>query len=254
MTDRKQVAARGRPLLEEWGVLLAVLGLLAATLLLASVQQRYQRHQAEVRAVVRRCESTLLRIGGALTDLGQLPLSRELRVVLRADILARYKGIARLYRGYPNIKRRVTDAETALNAEADLPGRNVGPIESEQVFSRLTAALDILMDTIRHDRMLQPLPVDVRGIFERELGDRRAEVTARFHLVAARRLEQEGDLSKGRAHLTTLMQRLRRQWPSTPFVRALYAEAEQALVGLGRRAFEPEKPSADDTPANAASG
>jgi hypothetical protein len=232
-------------LLEEWGVLLAVLGLLAATLFLASVHQRYQRHQAEVRAAVRRCESTLLLIGGALSDLGPVPLSRELRVLLRADILARYRRIARLYRGYPDIRQRVAEAETALHAEGDLPGNNLGPIENEQVFRRFTSALDGLHDIVRHNRMLQPLPADVRGIFERELGERRAEVMARFHLVAARQLEQDGDLTKARAHLTTLMQRLRRMGPSTPFVKALYAEAEQALVDLGRRAFEKDAPPVD---------
>jgi hypothetical protein len=68
---------------------------------------------------------------------------------------------------------------------------------------------------------------------------------ARFHLVAARQLEQDGDLTKARAHLTTLMQRLRRMGPSTPFVKALYAEAEQALVDLGRRAFEKDAPPVD---------
>jgi hypothetical protein len=224
---------------------LAVLGLLAATLLLAAINHRYQRYQAEVRAAVRRFEARLLQITEALAALGPVPLSRELRVLLRADVLARYQRIARLYRRYPDIRQRLAEAETALHAEGDLPGRNVGPIDSEQSFRRFTSSLDNLIDIIRHGALLQPVPRDVREIFVRELGERRAEVMARFHLVEARRLEQQGDLTKARAHLTTLMQRLRRLGPSTPFVQALYDEAEQALVALGRRAFETQPQPAD---------
>lgn len=234
-------------LLDDFGVPLAVLGLVGATLFLAGVHQRYQRHQAEVRAAVRRFESGLLKIAGPLSELGPVPLSRELRVMLRADILARYQRIARLYRAYPDIKRLIAEAETALHAEGELPGRSVGAIESEHAFRRYKSSLDSLIEVIHHGALLQPVPRDVRGIFERELGERRAEVMARFHLVEARRLERAGDISNGRAHLTTLMQRLRREGPSTPFVQALYDEAEQALVALGRRAFEH-----DDAPGDVA--
>lgn len=225
-------------MLDDFGVPLAVLGLVATMLFLAGVHHRYQRHQADVRVAVRRFESGLLQIAEALGALAPVPLSRELRVLLRADILARYRRIARLYRSYPEIKRLIAEAETALHAEGDLPGRSVGAIESELAFRRYKSSLDSLIDVIHHGALLQPVPRDVRGIFERELGERRAEVMARFHLVEARRLEKSGDITNGRAHLTTLMQRLRRAGPSTPFVQALYDEAEQALVALGRRAFE----------------
>jgi len=114
----------------------------------------------------------------------------------------------------------------------------VGTIDNEQQFRQRLAALDALLETVHYNALCQPLPRDVRMIFERELGERKAEVLARFHLVEARRLEAKGELTKGRTHLTTLMQRLRRQGPATEFVKALYAETEQALVELGRRAFE----------------
>ena len=77
-------------------------------------------------------------------------------------------------------------------------------------------------------------------IFERELGERKAEVLARFHLVEAHRWQGLGDLSQSRSHLTMLMQKLSRQGPSTPFVKALYSEAEQAMFELNRKVFEPD--------------
>lgn len=92
-----------------------------------------------------------------------------------------------------------------------------------------------MIETVSSGYTLQPIPRDVRAIFGRELGERRAEVATRFHLVQARRLEEAGSVSKARAHLTTLMQILHQRGPSTDFVRELYSEAEAALAALTDR-------------------
>ena len=231
--------------LDDWGVLLAVMGLVAAMLFLAAIHRRYQSHQAEVRSAVRRIENQLLATVGALDDLNGVPLSREIRVLLRADVLARYRRIARFHPRYPSIRQHIAEAETALHAQGEPLSSGVGVISDEQTFRRYARALEELVRVVRHGATLQPIPSDVRSIFNRELGERRAEVFARFHLVEARTLEKAGEISKGRAHLTTLMQLLCRTAPMTPFVQALYEEAEQALVALGRRAFEPDEAAAD---------
>jgi hypothetical protein len=240
-------------MLEEWGIPLAVTGLLLATLVLASIHHRYQLHQAEVQSQVRRLEQGLLKTKEALDRLGMVPLSRELRVLLRADVLARYQRIARLFRRYPEIHVRIAEAESAVQSEAPSAGGGVGSIPDQQTLVRFTAALDSLHEVVRQGDLLQPLPPDVRMIFVRELGERKAEVLARFHLVEAHRCEGLGDLAQSRSHLTTLMQKLSRQGPSTPFVKALYAEAEQAMFELGRKAFEPDE-EADPEGTEAVSG
>jgi hypothetical protein len=101
---------------------------------------------------------------------------------------------------------------------------------------------------------LQPVPADVRAIFRRELGERRAEVMSRFHLVASRRLETAGRTTRARAHLTTLLHVLRQRGPSTGFVRELYAEAASALSALGRRQRGEVEPTASPASGLAASG
>lgn len=222
-------------LLEDWGVPLAVVGLLLAMLFLASVLNRYQTHQAAVRGAVRRLEAGLLPIDSALEVLAGVPLSRELRVTLRGEVLARYQRIGRLYQRYPDIARRIREAEQALNAEGATTRSGVGPIDSEQAFRGIYQAMNNLIAVIEQGDTLQPIPRDVRVIFRRELGERLAEALSRFHLVAAQRLENEGDLIKARAHLTTLMQLLRRRCPSTAFVRELLSETEQMLMKLGHR-------------------
>lgn len=238
----------------EWGIPLAVGGLLLATLLMASVVNRYQQHQATVRARVRHIETGLVSIQGALDALGMVPLSKEIRVALRSDVLARYQKIRQVYRKYPAVVERIGEAEVALQSEGAPVDNDVGPIDSEQVFRSATKAIDELMEILQANAMIQKIPVDVRRIFYRELGERRAEVLSRFHLVAANRLQGEGDAARARAHVTTLLQVLRKRGPSTDFVRALYQEAESALEKIGQGLPLDEELPGEQKPAGRAIG
>lgn len=218
--------------LEQWGVPLAVMGMLLATLFMAAVAKRYQAHQALVSAQVRRLELAVTEIEEGLTALQGVSLSRELRLTLRSEVLTRYQRIARLTRRYPSIAQKVREAEAALNAEGGTPGTGVGPMPDQQAFLCVQRALDSLVDVVAHGDTLRPIPRDVRQIFCRELGERRAEANARFHLVQASALQKDGDTVRARAHLTTLLQVLKRRGPSTDFVRELYVEAEHAFDAL----------------------
>lgn len=221
--------------LEQWGIQLAVLGMLLAMLFMAAVLKRYQAHQAMVRAAVRRLQQVIDDITQGLAVLSKVPLSRELRTILRAEILASYQRIARLTRRYPGIGERLQAAQTALQAEGEKPPGGVGPIDSEVAFRELLAAIDSLVHVVSAIRTVQPIPADVRAALVRELGERRAEINARFHLVQADGLLRDGDWSRARAHLTTLMHALRQRGPSTDFVRELYSQAESALTKLSNR-------------------
>lgn len=219
--------------LEQWGVPLAVLGMLLLTLFMAAVLKRHQAHQVEVRAAVRRLDSGLAALSSALDTLaGVVPLSQELRVTLRGEMLARYRKIRRLYPGYPGIAEKLRTAEIAVSTQGASVSAGVGPIDSERAMRGLLAALDQLAGLIARGNLVRPVPRDVRAIFVRELGERRAEVLARYYLVGANRCEQDGSAARARGYLTTLMQVLRRRGPSTPFVSELCAEAESALSGL----------------------
>ncbi len=219
--------------LEQWGVPLAVAGMLVATLFMAAVVTRYQAHLATVRLAVRRVEVGVQTLLAIFDDLQTVSLSRELRVTLRSDVLARYQKIKKLHKRYLGIAERIAEAETALNAEGAAPG-GVGPIEDEQAFRKMLRALDRLIEIVSYGETVQPIPADVRGIFKRELGERRAEVVSRFYMVEAKRYENNGNYVRARMHLSNLMQLLRRTGPSTDFVRELYNEADAALGILNR--------------------
>ncbi len=220
---------------DEWGVLLAVLGMVVATLLMAAFVSRYQAYQAMVRHRVRHIEHRLIDIASALHVLRPVPLSRELRVTLRGEVLARYRRIRRLYRGYPDVMNKIAEAEVALNGEGASVGSGVGRIESEQMFRAMAKAFVDLIDLMERGDTLQPIPQDVRAIFRRELGERRAEVYSRYYLVEAARCEQRNNFSGARINLSNLMQLLRHRGPQTAFVRELHAETERALAQLGLR-------------------
>ena len=222
--------------LGQWGTPLAVLAMLMLAAAMGSALNRYQVYQTDVRALVRRLDSGATALLAALAALARVPLSRELRLILRSEVLARYRRIRRLYRRYPAIIERIAEAERALGAEGPRPPGGVGPIEGEQVFRKTIAALDRLNRFLGQGQMLTPLPDDVRAIFRKELLERRAEVMSRFHLVEAKRYERQGHENRARTHLIALLQGLRQNRPATEFVRLLYAEAEAMLAELnGRR-------------------
>jgi len=221
--------------LEQWGVALAVLGMLLLMLLMAAVLNRYQAHLVAVRSAVRRLDAGVEETSAALRALDRVPLSRELRMTLRSDMLARHQKIRSLYRRYPGIAERIRAAENDLDAEGAPPAGGVGPIESEREFRSVIAALDNLIALLGRGGTLQTLPADVGLIFRRELGERRAEVMSRFHLVEANRHDQRGNPTRARTHLMALIQVLRQYGPSTDFVRALHAEAESSLSALDER-------------------
>ena len=222
-------------MLNQWSVLLAVLGMVMATLLMAAFVTRYQAYQATMRHRVRHIEHRLVAITHALHVLHSVPLSRELKVTLRGEVLARYQRIRRLYRGYPDIMNKIAEAEVALNGEGAPVGSSVGKIEGEKMLRAMAKAFTDLIDLMERGDTLQPIPKDVRAIFRRELGERRAEVYSRYYLVEAARCEQRNNFSGARINLSNLMQLLRHRGPQTAFVRELYAETERALSQLGSR-------------------
>ncbi len=223
----------------EWAIPVAVIGMLLAMLFMAAMVNRYQAHQARVRASVRRNQMRIDGISDCLASLQGVPLSRELRVALRGEILARYQRIRQLYPRFSDVCNKIRMAEQALQSEGARPQGGVGPIEDDQVFRATVAALDALIATVDQADTIQPIPRDVRAIFGRELGERRAEVMARFHLIQSMHCEREGKLTGARGHLTTLLHILRQRGPSTDFVRELYAQAEAALIALTDRHIGP---------------
>ena len=231
--------------LEEWGVPLTVLGMVLLTLTVAALHHRYLAYLTEVRIAVSRLEANLIEITTALDDLTRIPLSRELRLTLRSDVLARYQRIRSLYRRYPGIVEKIRMAEQALDAVGPPTASGVAPLEDQRVFRSILVALNHLNAVVCRGGTLRPIPGDVRRIFQREIAERRAEVMSRYHLVEARRHDAQGNSTKARTHLLTLLQALRHHGPVTPFTRELATEANAALSRLGNQDLIAETAAVD---------
>lgn len=218
--------------LQEWGAPVAVLCLLAATLLMATLAKRHQAFQTAQGARVRALIAGAGKVERALDALRRVPLSRELRVALRSDLLARYRYIARRQRRDPGVRQKLKDAEAAVEREGPPPAGGVGPLVDHQAYQNTMAALDALLGVLRAGETFQAMPDDVRAIFCRELGERRAEVAARYYFSQSKRYEKAGDLARARGQLKSLKQVLIGHGQSTPFIRELHAEAGSALRTL----------------------
>lgn len=208
---------------EEWKMAVVVLGLVLALLLASSLVQRYQRYKAEQRARLRRVLATIASIEGAMEKLKILPLSREVRVMLRGEVLDRFKLVRRIHRAYPDLEQRLQQARSRMDSEGPDSGGSVPPVQDQQQFQALQGALGELIDFLgragKGARQKENLL--------RELKERNAEVLASFHIVQASRAREQGDTRLALRHLHSLMEQLSTRGPNTVFVRQLYQEAEK---------------------------
>lgn len=234
----------------EWLMPAVVLGMVLALVFAAGLLRRYQQYKAQQRAQVRRIASAIPIIEEALTVLGPVPLSRNLRILLRGDVQNRYQTIRQLHPRYPEIERCLQEARSRQDSEGPDSNGSVPPIEDEQQFTAMLRAIDNLTEYLERGGPIAGYPVDRRMALLAELKERRAEVLARFHIVQASREHAGGDSKLARRHLHTLMGLLRERGPNTEFVRALYQEADK----LHHDYTLPSGPQAvvDSAPENAA--
>ena len=216
----------------QWLMPASVLGLVIAAILAAGLVSRYQQYKAFQRARLKRVATPIGAIERGLNQLGSVPLSKELRQVLRGDVLRRYQAVARLHRGYPRIERLLAEARARLDSEGAAQGNSVPAIEDETRYKALVSALEDLIVFFEQHGPLEPLGQAHRRVLMGELKERRAEVWARYHIVAAHRASDASDPRLARQHLHALMSKLKTQGPNTDFVRALYQEAEQLRASV----------------------
>jgi len=221
-----------------WLMPAVVLGLIISLLLAASLVRRYQQHKAQQRARVRRIGSLVSLVEHALTVLSAVPLARDVRVSLRREILLGYQRIKKMHPRFPDISQRIQEAQAKLDREGPDSTGSVPPIEDEEQFSRLLSAVDQLLDYLEVAGFAPESSWKQRAIFTQHLGERRAEIMARYHIVQAHRCEERRDMRKARQHLQTLLGVLHRRGPNTDFVRELFHEVEQMQSNLGRAALE----------------
>lgn len=215
-------------MLEDWRMPLAILGLIVVLLMMAGLARRYQEYQAIQRERLRRLVGMIESLESALDVLNRVPLGFELRSALRGDIHRAWLRVQAIDRNYPQLARRLGEAAARIKGDSGVTSGRVPAVEDYPSCQRQVDALDRILahlrsgngETSRSQRAAHP------G-WRQEVRERRAEVLARFHVVAARRAQQGGNKGEATAHLQRLLEELARRGPDTDFVRDLYAEAER---------------------------
>ncbi|RMG33251.1 MAG: hypothetical protein D6720_11785 [Gammaproteobacteria bacterium] len=207
---------------------LAVLGMVSLLLLMAGLARRHQEYQALQRERLRRLVAGIESLEVALESLKGIPLASELRNALRGDLHRAWLQVQAIHRNYPGLAQRIDEAAMRLQGDGGVTQGRVPAVEDQAACNRLLDALDRvsahlgngLGEVSRSKGM-------ILVAWRREIQERRAEVLARFHVVAARQAQQAGDNGEAVAHLQQLLEELARRGPDTDFVRELYAEAER---------------------------
>ncbi|HHI76126.1 MAG TPA: hypothetical protein ENJ94_03025 [Gammaproteobacteria bacterium] len=240
--------------LQAWQLPLAILGLVTALLLTAGLARRYQEHLARQRALLRQLVFGARELEQVLTDLEQVPLGAELRRALRGDILENWRRAQAINPRDPALGQALQAAEARQSADGGATGGRVPAVNDAAHCQRLLRAIDHLVTYLKRGGPVSGRDTERLAAWRRELRERRAEVLARHHVVAATRADREGRSGEALEHLQYLLQQLQQRGPDTDFVRDLYAEAERLCqLALQGRPLQEAADEAEDQRSNRSS-
>ncbi len=213
--------------LQDWQLPLAILGLVIALLVTAGLARRYQEYLERRRALLRHLVFGARELEQVLAALEQVPLAAELRRALRGDILESWRRAQAINPRDPGLAQAVQAAEARQSADGGATGGRVPAVKESADCQRLLQAIDHLVAYLKRGGPVSGRDPARLAAWRRELRERRAEVLARYHVVAATRADREGRSGEALEHLQYLLQQLQQRGPDTDFVRDLYAEAER---------------------------
>lgn len=178
-------------------IIFAVGGLLALTLILASVAHRYHAFVEERRQHVQRILKRVEEIDGLIRRMVGLPIPVELERVLRRDILARLQAVKGVHARYKGINEMLAQAQQAVEqvaasaASGDMSEQNV------ERFSRLVGEIEWLL---RENRLLVAIDDQERGQMLEMIVTRRTEILYGYHVREGKRLLKGNQLHQAQWH------------------------------------------------------
>jgi hypothetical protein len=210
----------------------AVAGMVVLAVLAAGLVTRYQQSQQQRRARIRQLVAGVRRLEELLLRLVGVSLPRDIRCLLRQDILNRYRAVHRVHRGYPGVDKLIRQAEQRLGAEGPDAGAVLPVPPDPQTFERWIAGLHEVAGIIRHGRLLEPVPVATRNRLFQQLQEREVECMYGYHMNEADKFKQAGRLSQALYRARFVRDRLRALGMNSERIRGLLNEAEQACQFL----------------------
>ncbi|MES9969669.1 MAG: hypothetical protein ABW092_06510 [Candidatus Thiodiazotropha sp.] len=183
--------------MDQMTIIFAVGGLLALTLILASVAHRYHAFVEERRQHVQRILKRVEEIHGLIRRMVGLPIPAELERVLRRDILARLQAVKGVHARYKGINEMIAQAQQAVEqvavsaAPVDMSERNV------ERFTRLIGEIEWLL---KENRLLLALDDQEKGELLEMIVTRRTETLYSYHIREGKRLVEGNQLHQAQWH------------------------------------------------------
>lgn len=212
----------------------AVTGMVVLAVLTASLVTRYQQSQQQRRARIRQLMAGVHRLEELLQRLAGISLPGDVRILLRRDILARYRAVRRVYRGYPGVDRLIQQAEQRLNAEAPDAGAVLPVPPDTLTFEQWISGLHEVIEMVRYGRLLEPVPLTTRSGLLQQLLEREAECLYGHHMNEADKFKQADRMTQARSRVQLAQELIRGLGVRTERVNGLLGEAEQAYQFLLR--------------------
>lgn len=208
-------------------LLLIIAALIVLTLLLASIYRRYQMHLDNKRAAMQRLANNAGLLSSTLDALKPLPIKKEVRVLLRQEVIECLNGIKRLNPKLKDIETRIKEAEGRVNSEQSEAGIEITTPDTEEELNRIIEAIELLISFFAPGRMLTKPDSTRRTEYKTHLQEIRAELRYHFFTESAAALYQEGKRDPARSQLKRLMRYFQQLGPNTTLLRERYGDVEQ---------------------------
>lgn len=210
----------------------AVAGMIVLAVLTASLVTSYHTSQQLRRMRIRQLIGGIHGLEALLQLLAGVSLPRDVRLLFRRDILARYRALKRVHASYPGIDEQIARARRQLEGESPDAGPTVPVPPSQQVYEQWMAGLSEAVDIVRHGRLQLAVPLPERAAALQRLLERQAECLYGYHMNEVDKFKQEGRIINARSRIQNLQDLIRSLGVHTPRVEELLDESEKAYQFL----------------------
>lgn len=213
---------------EHLQTLAAVAGMIILTIFAASLVTSYNTSQQLRRMRIRQLVLGVHRLEEVQQQLVGIALPRDIRLLIRRDILARYRAIKRVHSHYPDIDRQIREARQKLDAEGPDSGPAMPVPPNTQVYEQWINGLTELVQMLRFGSTHEPVPLSQRAVLLQLLLERQVECLYGHHMNEVDKLKQEGREISARSRIQTMQDLIRSLGIHTPRVEELLDESEKA--------------------------
>ncbi len=213
------------PIPSQYHLFLGIAGLLILFVIVASAAQKYQAWQVQKEMVLRRMLNAVRQLEDIFEMLQGAALPKQLVILLRKEVLARYVAMRQIHKGIKGIAEDIEMAQRKLQSSESMgeAGRQVA--SDRNVLNRYVSGLTSLIEFMQTSGRIAGMNGEDKKRFVNDLADLRAGYLNDFHSREAQGLAEQEMWSDASAHLKELLHFLSSHGPATAYVTEIYKKA-----------------------------